>query len=183
MRRVVVQHPAIFASLRALYANKTTGRGRSRTAQVLAAERKRKFITDFFYASHETGELVSGQAVVCYVWVIPRIDWDAPMKVVQDACQRLLFADGDDGAVRVAHITLRRPDKGATQGPTKRPALPLTIVAEAFSLDYEAEVAIERQALWTRWARARHAWIAGVDRGAGRKLGQCEPIWLPRWGS
>lgn len=167
MRRVVVQHPAIFASLRDLYANVTTGRGRSKVAQIMAAKRKRKFIADFAYAARKTGPLVAGRAAVCYVWVIPHIDWDAPLKVLQDACQHLLFASGDDGSVRVACIALRRPDRGARQGATQRPALSPIIIAEAYSMESEIDEAIKRQALWTLWANARHAWIAP----------DCEPMW------
>ena len=156
MRRLWTQLPALTEQIKALAANRTTNKGTVRD-HIVSERRRQKFISDWGFAVRREGPSVDGLAEVILVVVLGRVDIDATEKVLLDASERLLFTGGSDGAVRVKATVLRRPGKGASRGPNRRPALPPSIVVEAFPLG--SEDYLSRLGMWREWARARYGWL------------------------
>lgn len=162
--RLIQTDPAVMTALHAILPNKmnrgTTKKFRAQMNRVLQTWKfafQRKAVV--------AGDPIRGRAMVLYSWCVSRIDADAPLKAVQDACQGLLFAGGD-GAVRSMAINMRRPDKGATRGPSVRPPLRECIMVEAYSMDnpVELNMAYDRAGSWILWSAARHAWVSETGR-------------------
>lgn len=154
MRRLVCDVPAVLGQMARVRANEEIRRDRYE-----AARARKKFIEDFGYVAKKSGPLVRSPAIVVYVWVVARLDIDAPLKVVQDAAAPMLFEHGDDGVVRGLHVFMRRLDMGATRGPNVRAPLKPIIVVEAWDgADYQR--AGEAIGEWMRWSVARFASLA-----------------------
>lgn len=96
------------------------------------------------------GEPVRGEALCVFVYVLPRCDIDAPTKAVQDAAETLLFAGGNDRAIRGKAEFLARPWA----------RLPRQLVLEAYALATERGAWIASVSRWAAWAASARPEVA-----------------------
>lgn len=96
-------------SLKLCYANKLNTR--SLKARYKANADKKKFKAKFLESAEKTGTVVDGAAIIVMEFNLPRCDWDAPIKALQDSIQETVFSGKDDRVVRQAYTVLTRPSK------------------------------------------------------------------------
>lgn len=152
MISVHVDDEHVLSLVRSVYANRLNAA--SRGARYSMNARKQKFMRAFVEAASVEGSPVSGDNVVAiYHFVLPRCDWDAPVKAVQDACECYL-EDGNDRVIKAALTFLTRPKKGTK----KRPGRKESISVYLFNMDTELEQAMDKAREIGKWSNS--CWLS-----------------------
>tara|TARA_R100001086_G_C11797329_1_gene247952 strand:- start:402 stop:860 length:459 start_codon:yes stop_codon:yes gene_type:complete len=140
------------ARLKTVYANRLNAA--SRGARYSMNARKQKFMRTFTECAKVEGVVVPGDRVVAvYHFVLPRCDWDAPVKAVQDACECYLEC-GNDRAIKAALTFLTRPKKGTK----KRPGRKASVSVYLFNMDTELEQAMDKAKEIGQWSNS--CWLS-----------------------
>ena len=140
------------ARVRAVYANRLNAA--SRGARYSMNARKQKFMRAFVEAASVEGDPIPGDRVVAvYHFVLPRCDWDAPVKAVQDACECYLEC-GNDRAIKAALTFLTRPKKGTKKTPGRKPSISVYL----FNMDTELEQAMDKAKEIGKWSNS--CWLS-----------------------
>ena len=110
--RVTIEDQRTIQLLLACCANRTAGR-----TGVAAQRAYRAAKRDLWLAVRGTAR-IEGRPVVGAAWLtyelrLSRVDWDGPIKALQDTVAGLLLDGGDDRAIVQATVTLERPSAGA----------------------------------------------------------------------
>lgn len=152
MISVHVDDEHVLSLVRSVYANRLNAA--SRGARYSMNARKQKFMRAFVEAASVEGYPVAGDNVVAiYHFVLPRCDWDAPVKAVQDACECYL-EDGNDRVIKAALTFLTRPKKGTK----KRPGRKESISVHLFNMDTELEQAMDKAREIGKWSNS--CWLS-----------------------
>ena len=140
------------ARVRTVYANRLNAA--SRGARYSMNARKQKFMRAFTETASVKGDPGAGdRAIAVYHFVLPRCDWDAPGKAVQDACECYLEC-GNDRAIKAALTFLTRPKNGTK----KRPGRKASISVYLFNMDTELEQAIDKAKEIGQWSNS--CWLS-----------------------
>jgi hypothetical protein len=138
MIRVTIKDP-VLALLPPIYANKLNAT--SRGARYAMNAKKKAFKEAVRLGATVEGEPVEGDNITAiYALTLPRCDWDAPIKSLQDACEALAIASRDDRFIKNALTVIVRPGKETT----KRPQRDKEVVAEFYSTIEEKDEILAR---------------------------------------
>ena len=133
MIRVTLNDPAIFESLRKCYSNveKTVATVGARRA--VNAHRKKFFSLVDTVAKVEGDPCMSDHVCAIYYMCLPRVDWDACVKTLQDGLQKMVRGCQDDRIIRSVYCSIVRPRKGTK----KWAAREKEIIAEFYNAEDE----------------------------------------------
>ncbi len=138
MIRITIPEPCI-PLLREVYANKLNAT--SRGARYAMNAKKKAFKEAVRHGATVDGEPVEGDNITAiYALTLPRCDWDAPIKSVQDACEALAIASRDDRFIKNALTVIVRPGKPTHKKPLRTPQ----VVADFYSTTEEKEEILAR---------------------------------------
>lgn len=145
--KVTIDNDTTLDMLRGVYANKLNAT--SRGARYAMNSKKRAFKEAVRLTAKVEGEPVEGNNVTAiYVLTLPRCDWDAPIKSMQDACEELAIAARDDRLIKAALTVIVRPCSETK----KRIGRPRQVVAEFYSTEKEKEKVLARVYHLLDWA-------------------------------
>lgn len=148
MISIHVDDEDVIARVRTVYANRLNAA--SRGARYSMNARKRKFMDAFVKRARVEGDRVAGNtAVAVYHFVLPRCDWDAPVKAVQDACECYLEC-GNDRAIKAALTFLTRPQKATKRKQERKPSISVYL----YSMDTELEEAMSKAKEIGEWSNS-----------------------------
>jgi hypothetical protein len=133
--------------VKTVYANKLNAT--SRGARYSMNTRKRKFTQAFGRCAKVKGNPVEGSLVIAvYHFCLPRCDWDAPIKAVQDAAEQFL-ACRNDRVIRSALTFLTRPIKGSKKRQERKP-----FIEVSFFGYNEFDLAMQKAEEIGRWSHS-----------------------------
>ena len=138
MIRVTIKDP-VLALLPPIYANKLNAT--SRGARYAMNAKKKAFTEAVRLGATVDGEPVEGDNITAiYALTLPRCDWDAPIKSLQDACEALAIASRDDRFIKNALTVIVRPGKATPRKPLRTPQ----VVADFYSTTEEKDEILAR---------------------------------------
>ena len=151
MIRITIDDEETLDQLCTVYANRLNAA--SRGARYAMNSKKKKFKEMVWERAKVEGEPATGDPVMAiYILTLPRCDWDAPIKSLQDAIQEYIGCK-DDRVIRYACTFLVRPGKESR----KRPARQRKIVVELFNAVEEKEDILARMFHLLDWGAACYA--------------------------
>jgi hypothetical protein len=116
--RITIDDEATLDLLCKVYANRLNAT--SRGARYAMNSKKRAFKEAVFATAKVDGDPVKGEVVAAvYTLTLPRCDWDAPIKALQDAVQKWIGCQ-DDRVIRYAMAFLARPGKETRKKPLRK---------------------------------------------------------------
>lgn len=138
MIRITIDEPATLDLLRTVYANKLNAT--SKGARYSMNSKKRAFKEAVRLTAKVDGEPATGDPVLAiYSITLPRCDWDAPIKALQDSIEPWIGCR-DDRVIRYAWIFLTRPGKETKYKPDR----PKQVVVDLYNAVEEKEKALAR---------------------------------------
>lgn len=145
MIRITIDEPATLDMLRAVYANKLNAT--SRGARYSMNSKKKAFKEAVRLTARVEGEPATGDPVLAiYLIVLPRCDWDAPIKALQDAIEPYIGCR-NDRVIRYAWVFLVRPGKKTRYKPERKKG----IVVELYNAKEEKDAAMTRAEHLLEW--------------------------------
>lgn len=136
--KITIDDPATLDMLKGVYANKLNAT--SRGARYSMNNKKRAFKEAVRLTAKVEGEPATGDPVLAiYQLTLPRCDWDAPIKALQDAIEPWIGCR-DDRVIRYAWTFLTRPGKATKYKPDR----PRQVVVHLFNANEEKDQALAR---------------------------------------
>ena len=135
MIRVTLDDPAIFDSLKKCYSNVEKNVASIGARRSVNANRNKFFKLVELTAKIEGEPCMSDHVCAIYYMCIPRVDWDACVKTLQDGLQKIALGCQDDRIIRSVYCSIVRPKKATKRGPAKEKE----IVAEFYNAEEEME--------------------------------------------
>ena len=152
MISIHVDNDEVLSLLKLVYANRLNAA--SRGARYSMNQRKRKFMQAFVDSATVHGDKVAGDNVIAvYHFILPRCDWDAPVKSVQDACECYL-EQGNDRVIRAALTFLTRPGRATKRSVERKPGVHVYL----FNMDTELEQAMGKAKEVAQWSNS--CWLS-----------------------
>ena len=138
MIRITIDDPATLDMLKGVYANKLNAT--SRGARYSMNSKKRAFKEAVRLTAKVEGEPATGDPVLAiYSLTLPRCDWDAPIKALQDAIEPWIGCK-NDRVIRYAWTFLTRPGKATKYKPVR----PKQVVVYLYNANEEKDQALSR---------------------------------------
>ena len=135
---ITIDEPATLDLLKNVYANKLNAT--SRGARYAMNSKKRAFKEAVRLTAKAEGTPATGDPVIAiYHFQLNRIDWDAPVKAVQDAIEPWI-ACKNDRVIRYAWCFLTRPGKATT----KKPDRPRKVEVFLYNAEEEKDAALAK---------------------------------------
>lgn len=135
MIRVTLDDPAIFDSLKKCYSNVEKNVASIGARRSVNANRNKFFKLVKLTAKIEGEPCMSDHVCAIYYMCIPRVDWDACVKTLQDGLQGIALGCQDDRIIRSVYCSIVRPRSATKRGPSKSQE----IVAEFYNAEDESE--------------------------------------------
>jgi hypothetical protein len=133
MIRVTLTDPAVFEHLRKCYSNREKNVASVGARRAVNAARKRFFESAKLTAKIHGDPCMVDNVAAIYYMALPRVDWDACVKTLQDGLQDIVLGCKDDRVIRYAWCMVVRPHKGTKTKPER----PREIVAEFYDAEEE----------------------------------------------
>jgi len=148
MIRITIDNKPTLDLMKQVYANKLNAA--SRGARYAMNGKKRAFKEAVKRTARVEGNPVKGsQVLALYYLCLPRCDWDAPIKSLQDAIQEWIGCK-DDRVIRYAWVFLTRPGKATKYKPDR----PTKVVVDLYNAIEEQDKAMARAAYLLNWGEA-----------------------------
>ena len=139
MIRVTIDDASTLDLLRKVYSNRLNAA--SQGARFAMNSQKRKFKKSVVDRAVVDGDPVEGEPIAAiYYCCLPRCDWDAPIKSLQDAMEDIALACRNDRVIRFAFCVITRPGKGKDRRPDRK----REIVVDMFNASTEMEHLMDR---------------------------------------
>lgn len=146
MVSIHVDDEDVITLVKGVYANKLNAA--SRAARYGLNAKKQRFIKAFRAAANVEGDPAEGDTVIAiYHFCLPRCDWDAPIKAVQDAVEDFI-ACKNDRVIRAALTFLTRPIGKTKKRPQRSPFIQVYL----YDMGTELEDALDRAREIGEWS-------------------------------
>lgn len=140
MIRITLNDPTVFECLRKCYSNKEKNVASVGARRAVNAARKKFFEAAKLTALIEGEPCMGDNVGAIYYMSIPRVDWDACVKTLQDGLQGIALGCKDDRVIRYAFAMVVRP----SEGKKGRPKRDREIVAEFYDISEERDMFVVR---------------------------------------
>ena len=138
MIRITVDNTITLDLLKSVYANRLNAT--SRGARYSMNKRKRDFSEAVRMTAKVDGTPPEGNAILAvYALTLPRCDWDAPIKALQDAIEPWIGCK-NDRVIRYAWVFLVRPGRETKKKPERK----RQVVVDLYNAATEKEKALAR---------------------------------------
>jgi len=135
MIRITLDDPVVFECLRKCYSNKEKNVASVGARRAVNAARKKFFNVANLTARIDGDPCMGDNVAAIYYMSLPRVDWDACVKTLQDGLQGIALGCKDDRVIRYAFSMVVRPSEGKNGKPKRK----REIVAEFYDAQDERD--------------------------------------------